>query len=251
MSRLYFALIFVFATVVASSVADEPKFEPGELLVGYVTSGDRDAALKRLAGAKDILRVRGEQLVNVEIQPVADKSVKLHLTFPAPVLSVTQNNPSEEIAVLQDVAKQIKDADHSVEYAHPNWIAKAKISSQSEKPVLQAAHVSQSEKRVTQAARSLQSAKPVEQASLQSKKPVPQTSHHVRRHIAKTHRLASHRRHHATVVAWHRRHHRVTERRWSYGYSWPFSFSSHCRSETWMHAQRHRAFSKHPRSATR
>jgi hypothetical protein len=213
MSRLYVALLFVFATVV-SSVAAEPKFEPGELLVGYTTSSDRDAALKRLSGAKDVLRVRGERLVNVEIQPVADKAVKLHLTFPAPVLSVTHNNPSEEIAVLQDVAKQIKDADHSVEYAHPNWIAEAKIS-------------------------------------LQSEKPAPQASHHVRRHVAKTHRLAGHRRHHAAVVAWERRHRRTKERWWSYGFSWPFSFSSHCWSQHWVHSQRHRAFSKHARSAMR
>jgi hypothetical protein len=230
-------LFFVFATI-ASSVAAEPKFEPGELLVGYVTSGDRDAALKRLAGAKDVLRVRGERLVNVEIQPVSEKAVKLHLTFPAPVLNVTHDNPSEEIAVLQDVAKQIKDADHSVEYAHPNWIAEAKISSQPEKPV-------------PGPTRSMQSEKPTQQASLQSKKTVPQASHHARRHIAKTHRLASHRRHHATVVAWERRHHRVKERRWSYGYSWPFSFSSHCWSETWTHGRRHHVFSKHQRSAMR
>jgi hypothetical protein len=213
MSRLYVALLFVFATVVSSAAA-EPKFEPGELLVGYTTSSDRDAALKRLSGAKDVLRVRGERLVDIEIQPVADKAVKLHLTFPAPVLSATHNNPSEEIAVLQDVAKQIKDADHSVEYAHPNWIAEAK-------------------------------------PSLQSVRPVPQAAHHVRRHIAKTHRMASHRRRHAAVVAWERRHRRAKERRWSYGFSWPFSFSSQCWSETWAHAHRRHAFSKHPRSAMR
>jgi hypothetical protein len=165
--------------------------------------------------------------VNMEIQPVADKAVKLHLTFPAPVLNVTHNNPSEEIAVLQDVAKQIKDADHSVEYAHPNWIAEAKISLQSEKPVPQALR------------------------SLQSDKAVPQASHHVRRHIAKTHRLARHRRHHAAVVAWERRHRRAKERWWSYNFSWPFSFSSHCWSETWVHAERRRARSKHSRSAMR
>jgi hypothetical protein len=226
MSRLYVALLFLFATVV-SSVAAEPKFEPGELLVGYATSSDRDAALKRLNGAKDVLRVRGERLVNVEIQPVADKAVKLHLTFPAPVLSATHNNPSEEIAVLQDVAKQIKDADHSVEYAHPNWIAEAKISLQSEKPVPEVVH------------------------SLQSEKPVPQASRHVRRHIPKILRLARHRRHHAAVVAWERRHRPAKHHRWSYAYSWPFSFSSHCWSKTWVPAQRHRVFSKHPRSAMR
>lgn len=213
MFRLYVAFLFVFATVV-SSVAAEPRFEPGELLVGYVTSSDRDAALKRLSGAKDVLRVRGERLVSVELQPVADKAVKLHLTFPAPVLSATHNNPSEEIAVLQDVAKQIKDADHSVEYAHPNWIADAKIS-------------------------------------LESEKAAPRASHHARRHIAKTHRMVMHRRHHTAVARWERRHRRARERRWSYGFSWPFSFSSHCWSETWVHAERRRALSKHSRSATR
>jgi hypothetical protein len=226
MCRLYVALLFVFATVIPS-VATDPKFEPGELLVGYVTSGDRDAALKRLAGAKDALRVRGERLVNVEALPVADKAVKLHLTFPPPVLSATRNNPSEEIAVLQDVAKQIKDADHSVEYAHPNWIAQAKMSLQLEKPVLQASH------------------------SAQVKTPVSRTPLQVRHHIAKAHRLASHRRHHAAVLAWERRHRRAKERRWTGGFSWPFSYAPHCWSETWVQPQRRRGFSKHPRSAMR
>jgi len=219
MSRLYVALLFVFAAV-GSSVAAEPRFEPGELLVGYTTPSDRDAALKRLSGAKDVLRVRGERLVNVEIQPVDDKAVRLHLTFPAPVVSATHNNPSEEIAVLQDVAKQIKDADHSVEYAHPNWIAEAKMS-------------------------------------LLPERPAPQVSHLTPRHIAKTHRMASHRRtarhrgHHAALVAWERRHRRAKERRWSYGFSWPFSFSSHCWSKTWVHPEGRRTPSKHSRSALR
>jgi hypothetical protein len=64
-------------------------------------------------------------------------------------------------------------------------------------------------------------------------------------------RMASHRRHHAAVVAWERRHRRAKERRWSYGFSWPFSFSSHCWSETWVHAERRRIRSKHSHSALR
>lgn len=213
-SLVYLALVFALATVV-SSVAAEPRFEPGELLVGYATSSDRDTALKRLSGAKDVLQVRGERLVGVEVEPIADKAVKLHLTFPAPVLNVTHNNPSEEIAVLQDVAKQIKDADHSVQYAHPNWIAEMKPS------------------------------------SLRTEKPVLKDSHHARRHVAKAHRMAGHRRSHTVVVAWERHHRRAKGRRWwSSDFSWPFLFSSHCWSETRAHTKR-RALYGYPRNATR
>jgi len=195
---VYLALLFVLGTV-GSSVAAEPMFEPGELLVGFASSSDRDAALKRLSGAKDILRVRGERLVSVEVQPIADKTVKLHLTFPAPVLSATRNNPTEEIAVLQDVAKQIRDTDNSVQYAHPNWMAEVKTSLQPGKPVLQA-------------------------------------SHRARRHVVNAHRLAGHRRLHSAVAAWERHHRGLNERwRWSYNLSWPFSFATHC----WRVARAH------------
>jgi hypothetical protein len=214
-SPVYLALVFVIGTVV-SSVAAEPRFQPGELLVGYATSNDRDTALKRLSGAKDVLRVRGERLVGVEFEPIADKAVKLHLTFPAPVLSVTHNNPSEEIAVLQDVAKQIKDADKTVQYAHPNWIAEIEMKT-----------------------------------SLQPEKLVVKGSHHARRHVAKAHRMASHRRSHTVAVAWEHHHRRARGRRWwSSDFSWPFSFSSHCWSETRAHTKK-RALHRYPRNAMR
>jgi hypothetical protein len=213
-SLVYLALVFVLGTVVPS-VAAEPRFEPGELLVGYATSSDRDTALKRLSGAKDVLRVRGERPIGVEVEPIADKAVKLHLTFPAPVLNVTHNNPSEEIAVLQDVAKQIKDADHTVQYAHPNWIAEMKPS------------------------------------SLETGKPVLKGSPHARRHVVKAHRMAGHRRSHTVVVAWERHHRRVKARRWwSSNFSWPFSFSSPCWSETRAHRKK-RALYGYPRNAMR
>jgi hypothetical protein len=120
-----FAVLFFLSTI-APSFAAEPKFEPGELLIGYMTSNDRDRAIKKLAGAKDALRVRGERLEGVEAQPIAGNAVKLRLTFSAHVLSARRNNPSEEVADLQEVAKQLKETDPSVQYAHPNWIAEVR-----------------------------------------------------------------------------------------------------------------------------
>src|SRR5580704_9349968 len=121
-----FAVLFFLSTI-APSFAAEPKFEPGELLIGYMTSNDRDRAIKKLAGAKDALRVRGERLEGVEAQPIAGNAVKLRLTFSAHVLSARRNNPSEEVADLQEVAKQLKETDPSVQYAHPNWIAEVRV----------------------------------------------------------------------------------------------------------------------------
>src|SRR6516165_5986796 len=118
-----FGFAFVLLLSMTPGFAAEPRFVPGELLIGYTSASDRDTAIKKLSGAKETLRVRGEKLEAMDVQPMADKSVKLKLTFPARVLNATRNNPSEEKAVLDDIAKQLKDSDKSVQYAHPNWIA--------------------------------------------------------------------------------------------------------------------------------
>jgi hypothetical protein len=112
--------VLILLVSMPRGVAAEQRFEPGELLVGFETAADRDKAAKVLA--QNALHVRDSNIV-VEVQPIADKAVKLKLKLPANVLSASRNNPSEEKAWLEDAAKQIKAADRSVTYAHPNWIA--------------------------------------------------------------------------------------------------------------------------------
>jgi hypothetical protein len=205
------AILTLFGSNVAA-VAAELKFAPGELLIGYTTPNDRDSAVKNLGRDKGTLRVRGEPLDGVEIQPIADKAVKLRLTFPARVLSVTRNNPSEEIAVLQDVAKQLKETDHSVQYAHPNWIADVQVQA----PV---------------------------QSSAKPDHPARQAAHQSPRRVAKLHRTARHQRTHiASRMAWER-HRRGTMQAgwWHDDRHWPSWFASPCFGENGKRSKAHHA----------
>jgi hypothetical protein len=115
------AAVLLFAQPIA--LADQPKFEPGALLVGYEKSTDRDRAVSVLASIKDTVRIRGGKLEEVRVEIVSDKTVKLRFKFPDSVLSATHNDPGQELGLLQDVARQLKQNDPSIRYAHPNWIA--------------------------------------------------------------------------------------------------------------------------------
>ena len=118
---LILAAVLLFACPIA--LADQPKFEPGALLVGYEKSTDRDRAVSVLADIKDAVRIRGGKLEEVRVEIVSDKAVKLRFKFPDSVLSATRNDPGQELGLLQDVARQLKQNDPSIRYAHPNWIA--------------------------------------------------------------------------------------------------------------------------------
>ena len=118
------ATLQLFAMPMA--LANQSKFEPGALLVGYQRPADRDQAAKNLSSVKDLIEVRGSNPERVQVQIVGDKSLKLQLTFSDKVLNFSRNNSAKELALLQDVAKQLKDRDGSVRYAHPNWTAEIK-----------------------------------------------------------------------------------------------------------------------------
>jgi hypothetical protein len=105
------------------ALADQPKFEPGALLVGYEKPTDRDHAVSVLASIKDVVRIRGGKLEEVRVEIVSDKTVKLRFKFPDSVLSATRNEPGLELGLLRDLARQLKQNDPSIRYAHPNWIA--------------------------------------------------------------------------------------------------------------------------------
>jgi hypothetical protein len=47
----------------------------------------------------------------------------LRLRFAGNVSNAASDNPNNELALLLDVAKQLKQNDGSIRYAHPNWIA--------------------------------------------------------------------------------------------------------------------------------
>jgi hypothetical protein len=199
-----FTFLFLFS--MTPGFAAEPRFVPGELLIGYTSASDRDTAIKKLSGAKETLRVRGEKLEAMDVQPMADKSVKLRLTFPARVLNATRNNPSEEKAVLDDIAKQLKDSDKSVQYVHPNWIAEMQVTPPS-----------------------------------QPDRPAPKTLDRSRQRTVAVHYHRAHKHiHFAKRTARH--HHRLAKRKdwWANGHFWPFSFSQPCPTRGHAHAHTHR-----------
>ena len=199
-----FTLLFLLS--MTPGFAAEPRFVPGELLIGYTSASDRDTAIKKLSGAKETLRVRGEKLEAMDVQPMADKSVKLRLTFPARVLNATRNNPSEEKAVLDDIAKQLKDSDKSVQYAHPNWIAEMQVKPPS-----------------------------------QTDRSAPKTSDRSPQRTVAVHNHRAHKH-----IHWARRttrhHHRLAKKQdwWANSHFWPFSFSQPCPTRGHGHTHTHR-----------
>jgi|ERR1019366_1508989 hypothetical protein len=97
-------------------------FEPGEIIVGYKSSNDRDTALQQFMGAKDSLSVRGQKINTVHVQAMGPLAVKLRINLPADVKMQAATDPTIELAVLRELAAQIMSSDARVKYAHPNWI---------------------------------------------------------------------------------------------------------------------------------
>jgi hypothetical protein len=242
-----FTVLF-FLSIIAPGFAAEPKFEPGELLIGYMTSNDRDRAIKKLAGAKDALRVRGERLEGVEAQPIAGNAVKLRLTFSAHVLSARRNNPSEEVADLQEVAKQLKETDPSVQYAHPNWIAEVRVEPPS------GAKAQETKAKETKAKETKVKETKVKEAKVKETK-AREASPHPHGRVASVHRSSRHKHSHAaTRLAFehHHRHHGVKQPSWwSYDLYWSFSFSSSCWDRTKAHPKGHHSHGQCRRDAMR
>jgi hypothetical protein len=120
MGRLLVYLGLALASIVSPSSAAEPQFVSGELVIGYATPADRDSALKKLSGAKN-MQVRGAPIDKVDAQPVAESAIKLRVTFPREVVRSVHGQSDEGVA-LEEIAGDLKANDKTVRYAHPNWI---------------------------------------------------------------------------------------------------------------------------------
>jgi hypothetical protein len=93
-----------------------------EILVGYNSEADRRAGEKELAGAKDKLKVRGQSLESLRVQPISDKALKLQIGLPAALKAEATRTPAVGASILKELADQLKQADKRIVYAHPNWI---------------------------------------------------------------------------------------------------------------------------------
>jgi subtilisin family serine protease len=115
-------LSFLRATSGADAESAVPPFVPGNLVIGYKSSADADAALADMKSATNKVRVRGVPAEGVQAKKVLDTTVSLQIDLPRDVAAAVRGNPASELAVLQEIAAGIKASDGRVAYAHPNWI---------------------------------------------------------------------------------------------------------------------------------
>ena len=113
----------MLAGSICAQAADAPKFEAGEIIIGYKSAQDREAAVKEIDAVKDNFTVRGdERAEGLATSPVGTTALKLHIQMPATVRGEAANDPNVERKVLEDLSAKIKETDPRVKYAHPNWI---------------------------------------------------------------------------------------------------------------------------------
>jgi subtilisin family serine protease len=124
--RVLFAIV---AMLSMQCVADRavgqsspPAFEPGTLIVGYKSEADRQQAEQDLTSTRDTVTVRGERAESVQFEAVGSTALKLRVEMPVRMRGRANDDPKLELQLLQDAAKEIKDRDSRVKYAHPNWI---------------------------------------------------------------------------------------------------------------------------------
>jgi len=98
------------------------SFEPGELIVGFKSQGDREQATEKLSATLDTLTIHGQKVEKVQVQPMSGSAVKLRFSLPEDMKQRVETDPHTELPILEDLAVQIKNSDDRIKYAHPNWI---------------------------------------------------------------------------------------------------------------------------------
>jgi serine protease len=97
-------------------------FVPGELIIGYKSPQDREDAIREMRQTKEKLRVRGEIPNDMQTNKVGETALRVRIDFPNAIKRSTRDSPTSELLLLQETAKQLKENDPRVKYAHPNWI---------------------------------------------------------------------------------------------------------------------------------
>jgi subtilisin family serine protease len=96
-------------------------FVPGELIVGYASPADADAALREAGASQGAPSLRGLPALAIEAKKSSESSLKLHIDFSASAMSRFQSQPTSELRLLQDIADRLKRQNPRVVYAYPNW----------------------------------------------------------------------------------------------------------------------------------
>jgi serine protease len=119
------ALVVIERTFAQSSLS-RPHV-PGELLIGFETDQDRDQLIENLDQARSRLRARGEAPAGMTVERRSGSALSVRIEFPENVRSRLRTNPEDELALLEELARQLKTENSRIKYAHPNWIRTLKL----------------------------------------------------------------------------------------------------------------------------
>ncbi len=118
------SLVIVPVQFVTASAQQEPQaeFVPGELIVGYKSPEARANAVRELGQleAQGGIRRGDATSTEVKVEPVDNKTVRLKFNF-VHHRGAALTKAGERKA-LEETADLLREADETIEYAHPNWI---------------------------------------------------------------------------------------------------------------------------------
>src|ERR1051325_627329 len=101
---------------------DGEDFVPGELLIGVASPEDCGPLLRQLE--RNSYRPGGDRLAGVKAATTGGSTLKLKVAFSDTTRKRLREAPGSELALLEELARQIKAENACVRYAHPNWIAR-------------------------------------------------------------------------------------------------------------------------------
>jgi serine protease len=108
--------------VLAQSIGGVPRHVPGEILIGFASGADRDALINQLEATRQRLRAGGETPAGLNAVRRSGSAMKLKIEFPENIKVRLRSDPKAELALLQEIARQLKASNPNVKYAHPNWL---------------------------------------------------------------------------------------------------------------------------------
>ena len=116
------SLALIFPDVGQAQQSPAREFVPGDLMIGFASEQDREAAAKKLREKK--LGVRGEKAAGVHVETVGPTGLLLHIELPESLKPRDSWQSASELSLLEEIANKLKASNPSVVYAHPNWITK-------------------------------------------------------------------------------------------------------------------------------
>jgi serine protease len=106
----------------AQTLGGVPPHVPGEILIGFASGADRDALISQLETTRQRLRAGGETPAGLNAVRRSGAAMKLKIEFPDSIKTRLRSDPNAELALLQEIARQLKANNPNVRYAHPNWL---------------------------------------------------------------------------------------------------------------------------------